>query len=346
MSIIHMDGFDSYTNLADLGMEYAVNGGGFSTTGGRFGGGAFHIGGYNNFFTKTLPAPLTELWLGGAFNFASSGCNGTIFVFNSASGRESSLCFTGGQLVACRGDLMNNPLGSVAFAPSSTAWHWIEVHFKLHGSAGIFEVWLDGNVVSGLNLTGINTKGQGGSTVSSILFGSTYAGNGFDAWCDDWYILDPNTSPNTGRLGDSRIRTLTPTSDVDPTHNPTGPNSGTPDTGSTHYTQVNEAQWSSAHNVTLANKSGQEELYGMGSLGMTPSAITAVRVMALAEKSDAGEFNLETVMLSGSTEADGPTVPVLTSYAHILGIFEVDPATSAAWTASGVNAMKCGCKVP
>jgi len=338
MSIIHMDGFDSYASLGDLGMEYGVSGSNFSTSAGRFGGGAYGAGGYGQHINRSI-ANISEVWTGFAFQFLSGSSNGqsSILIFQSASGVEAELCYAPGvnTLAAYRGDLQAS-LGTVSWTPGPN-YHWIEVHYKMSASVGIFEVWIDG--VQVLNITGANTTQYGSSSFNVVALGNEYSGENMSCYYDDWYILDPNTSPNTARLGDSKIETLTPASDATP-------NNGTPSSGSSHFAMVDESQWSSANSLTLANTSGQEELFGMGTLSSTPANVWAVRVLGVAEKTDAGACNLEAVCVSGGTEADGPSVPLLTGYSHVSGIFQTDPNTSAEWTYSGVNAMKSGFKVP
>jgi hypothetical protein len=336
MSIIHMDGFDSYAALADFGMEYGVNNGQLSATAGRFGGNAYGITSYSQYLIKTLPSPLNELWIGCAMQL-TGGRLGSLFVFNSANGIEAELAWGSdvNTLVVYRGDL-GNPIGTYAFSPSPTSWHWVEVHYKLSSSAGVFEVWLDG--VRVINVTGVSTSGAGGSTVTNIWLGSTHAGNGPSMWYDDLYIADPNTPPGAYPLGDSRIETLKPNADA-------GPNNGTPSSGTSHFAMVNENQWSSANSLTLDNTSGQEELFGIGSLATNPESIWAVRVLNIAEKTDAGPCSAESVVVSNGVEADGPSTPLLTTYEHVTGIFQVDPNTGAAWTYPAVNAAKCGFKV-
>ena len=154
---------------------------------------------------------------------------------------------------------------------------------------------------------------------------------------DDLYILDATQGANTTRLGDCRIATLLPTANA-------GPNNGTPSAGAA-YACVSEARWNTTDYVTLTNTTGQEELYSMGSLPMTPTAVFGVRVLSIADKSDSGAAGFYPAVKSGGVEGDATGVPILTTWARQYGIFETDPSTSAAWTASAVNAMACGVKV-
>ena len=344
MSIIHMDGFDEYASAADITQEYTYgNEPNFSTSAGRYGGGCVQFNTNNNqYCMKALGATYTELWTGCAFYQNTTGNNSGIALFglNSSAGTEMELAINGatGQLLAYCGP-NSTLLGSTSNGVIPyQVWCWIEFHVVFSGSVGVVDVYVNGTQV--MHLTGQNTIHNSGQTgVNSVSLGCAVSQYSVSGYCDDWYILDPNTSPNTARLGDSRIKTLVPASDA-------GPNNGTPSSGSTHYAMVDEAQWSSTNSLTITNTSGQEELFGMGSLGATPSSVWAVRVLAVAEKTDAGSCNLETVMSSGGNVATGPSTPLLTSYSHVTGIFQTDPNTSAAWTYGGVNAMDCGVKIP
>jgi hypothetical protein len=362
MSVIHMDGFDSYANVAELAsmQEYTTNGSvNFSTNGGRpFGGvsgGALYVADqYGNFLNKTFTG-VAELWTGFAMNEADTGGTDHNFCgFASSVGNEASLSYnsTTNTIRAWLG-VSSTMLGSGVVSLAS-AWHWIDIHFILDPSHGVFEVWVDGVRVINIRASdNISTRqNSGATTINRVMLGGAPRDNrnGLQpAYYDDWVITDPHTgTTNLGRIGDSRIVTLVPNGDA-------GPNNGTPDTGTTHYTQVDENQWSNAHGVTLTNTSGQEELYAMGDLSSTPASIAAVRVLGIATKSDAGDCFLETVLKSGSTTVAGTTSgganvgqPLLTtpSYTHVSDIFEVDPNTSAPWTAAGVNAMNCGVKIP
>lgn len=343
MSILHMEGFDTYASTSDFGQAYSSgNTPTLQTAGGRFGGGAIQFGqNGNENLIKALGATYSDVIFGFAFKATSAPNNpglGIAFLSSSA-GTEFSLCVNEaiGALFAYRG---GSSLGSTSggVIPSGQ-WVWIEGRVKFSTTVGIVELYVNG--VEVLNLTGVNTLNNGGQTgVNTAGIGACPGNYSPYGYADDWYVLDPNTAPNQVRLGNSRISTLVPASDA-------GPNTGTPDTGTTHYTQVDEIRWSSAHSLTLA--SGQEELFGMSALGATPYQISAVRVLAVVNKSDAGTCTLEPVIVSGGTEQDGAGVSIGASgasYGQVTGIFEQDPHTSAAWSLAGITAMQCGVKLP
>ena len=71
----------------------------------------------------------------------------------------------------------------------------------------------------------------------------------------------------------------------------------------------------------------------------------AVQLATVARKDDAGSRSLRAVLKSGATTANGATRVLGTSYALYDDRFEVDPATGAAWTKVGVDALEAGVEV-
>jgi hypothetical protein len=75
------------------------------------------------------------------------------------------------------------------------------------------------------------------------------------------------------------------------------------------------------------------------------STVNAVSVVPRARKDDAGTRTIRGATKSGATVADsGTDLGLSTSYQYLIGLFETDPNTSAAWTVSGVNAAEFGVK--
>jgi hypothetical protein len=336
MSIFFRDGFDRYNVAADLLMVYNTESGSFSTASGRFGGGGFAP--TSTGMTLSIAA-IAELWMGMACNLTGSGSGDRVVVsFMSAAAIANGVegCVTYNQSSGVwklwRGQEVTL-LGSIT-APMVTGWHWLDVHYKMDGSAGVFELWLDD--VQLLDLTGQNTIQNGGQTqVIALTWGDINSGSAAPFTNDD-IILSDNS---TGRLGDSRIVTLLPTSDA-------SPNQGTPSTGSNHYAVVDETGFNTSDYTTMPNTSGDKENFGFQALTGTPTAIYGVGVVLISEKSDAGSFQLEPYVTSNAVEADGSSQGPLTSWSLQTSFFAVDPNTSAAWMAGAVNAMTAGFKVP
>ena len=344
MSLIHLDGFDEYSSQNDLAFQYSnPDSWGFTTTGGRYGGGAMNMNGGGNGLGYVLPSAQSEIWVGFAMACYNSGTDGdyrSVLSFLTTAGAECSICYCSqtGVWAAYKGSdnvLLGTGVGNIG---NSTTYHWVEFHYKISASVGVVEVWVDGAQV--LDLTGVDNTYSGASSFTSIGLGYVGSQGCSSSNIDDLYVLNVSGSTNNTRLGDSRIETLKPTSDA-------SPNAGTPSSGSSHYAMVDESQNDAASTtITIANTSGQEELFGMGSLAGAPATVYAVKVTNIVQKTDGGTCNGESVVSSSGAPAEGASTPLLTNFSVVGGIFETDPHTSAAWAYTAVNTMDCGFQIP
>lgn len=337
--LVHLDGFDSYSVVADLAMEYGnISNVSFSTSTGRFGGGMAHVGASGmGGLTKALGATTTEFWVGFAAKFGvlSTTYPSGIIEFQSGAGIEFAVCITNGLFtlhLGRSGDTIVQNSVSVPQGMVLGGWQFLEIRYKYGASAGVVEVWVNG--VQCVTYSGNTAHMSGGSILQLVIPGTRNSGMS-EIYLDDLYIIDVAAGgANTTRLGDCRIATLLPTGN--------STNQATPSAGSA-YTCVNEAQWNTSNYVTFTPyAAGMIEDYTLGSLPSTPTAVFGVRVLAIADKSDAGSAGLCPYVNSGGTTALGTGQPLSTSWGHIAGVFEVDPHTSAAWTTAAVNAMICG----
>lgn len=333
MAILHMDGFDGYSSAADLNLYYSGSGIGFNTSGGRFGGGALALnsGGYQMIIPITPPA---EHWIGFSFYAGATGANGVLMMWRSASGVEARLEYTpnSGTIQFWRGN--ESVLFGLFAGVTANAWHWIDIHYKANAS-GVAEVWVDG--VRVINYSGQTY--QASTTLTYITVGDNSIAGVSGGFIDDLVIVDTTGSANNGKIGDSKIETLRPTSDA-------GTNDGTPSTGGTHYGVVDDTTWDATDYLTITNTSAQEELFGMADLSSTPASIAGIQVVHYSKKSDAGTANLQAMIVSSATELDGASTPMAPSFTRYASIIETDPHTSAAWTGAAINALQVGVKVP
>lgn len=342
MALLHMDGFDSYLNRDDLNWTYSGVGGSYidvQSTLGRFGGGCVRVTGGN--IVKSLPTAPQEIWIGGAIKPADAlGTNNAdLFSFYSATGREAtvSLVPSTGVVTAWRNNNVNLGSSAAGAIPADGAYRWVEVRYKMSATVGVVEVWVAG--VRVLNLQNVNTSQNALTALASVYLLTGGIGT-WDILLDDLYILDTTgAAPANTRLGDSRIETLKPAADATP-------NDATPSSAGAHYLMVNENQWNTSNYLTFTGSvSTNAELFDMTDLATTPTAVHGVRVIATSQKSDAGASSLIPTIKSGATSADGASQPLTTSWTQQTSLHTVDPATSAAWTMAGVNALKAGVRV-
>jgi hypothetical protein len=92
---------------------------------------------------------------------------------------------------------------------------------------------------------------------------------------------------------------------------------------------------------------GHEDLYAVPNLSVPATTVYAVAVKANVAKSDAGAKTVSVRLKSGATDSagSGGSLAPGTSYAWLTSLYPTDPATSAAWTLTAVNAAQIGLRV-
>lgn len=337
MAIPWQDNFDIYNSASDLTLNYLTSPGSIQTTGGPNGEGCWTSAASGLGLSKSITSA-TELWLSGRIQIANTGAGDrNVCSFMSASsvsgGVEGILSYNQGTGVwtIWRG-YQQTVLGTFTKSIAS-GWHWIDVHYKYSDTVGVFEVWIDETQM--VNFSGDTAQNSSFTIIAFALCDGFGVTNCPLSWSSVFY-----SDASTGRLGDSRIETLVPTSD-------TSPNQATPSTGTDHFACVDEAQFSFTDYLTMANTSGHKEVFGHGSISSTPAVVHDVKVILISEKDDAGSFLLEPLVISSGTEGDGSSQQLtLASPGVQQSTFLTDPHTSAAWAYAAANAASIGYKVP
>jgi hypothetical protein len=107
---------------------------------------------------------------------------------------------------------------------------------------------------------------------------------------------------------------------------------------------VNEAQQDGTTSYVYDSTAGDADLYNIGTIASTPVATIAVTTRGFMEKSDAGLRTAAVQIKSGGTTVASPTATLSSSWGWVWRTDLTDPATSAAWTAVGVNGVNIGPK--
>jgi hypothetical protein len=205
-------------------------------------------------------------------------------------------------------------------------WHYLEVEYVCHTATGRIAVYLDGTKV--LEFKG-NTQNQSAYGFNGVMFSSS--GNNTLA-IDDFYMIDQPV-----RIGERRIETLRPNGDV-------AGNQFTASSGANNFAMLNETLVDETSYVT-ADAVGSKDLYNFTNLSTTPYRIDAVQLNVWATKTDSDTRQMQTIFKSGNTETTSPSYNLPTNHINMNRIEQVDPATGAAWTPNGVNALQAGFKV-
>jgi hypothetical protein len=336
MTVVMTEGFDMYNGVgANIGLQAKwarVQAGGGSSDGfftGRFGGQAYGISGDSGSNIRcVLPSSYTSFGMGFAFIERST--------LNNRTAMPNLLNASLGLVVGMRIDstvgtvTVSGPGGVIGTATGQpitgvATWHYFEIYGTVNASTGTCQVYLDGALI--INVTGVNT---GSSGVNGIQYTTSNIG-GVQFGVDDIFFADAAT-----HLGECKVETLRPASDSTV--------AWTPNSGANNYSRVNETLVDGDTSYVSTASSGVRDLYTIASLGSTPATIYAVNVVAFAEKTDATTRQLYNSVKSATTDSDGTAANLAASYGRYDRVMVTDPATSAAWSASGVNNLLIGPK--
>lgn len=345
MTVLMTEGFDMYNGTGgQIGLQalWSITGSPavFSLTGGRFGGQSLQMAGQNGFapnpsWIRRLingAGTTTSLSLGMAVYFANGiDSNRGIEFCNTGFGVQCGVGFNSNQSA-----YIYSGAGGTTYAVTSAgvipvnSWNYWEVELVVHSSAGTMNLYMNGSLL--LSLTGLNTAAAGGGIGYLQFYIPISTASSWVRIIDDIYVTDSAT-----KLGESRIETLRPASD--------NTAAWTPSSGANNYSRVNETTVDGDTSYVQTATIGAQDLYTIGSLSSTPASIWSVNVVSFAEKTDATTRLLYNTVKSGSTSSDGSSVNLSASYTRYDRVLSTDPATSAAWTASGVNNLLIGPKV-
>jgi len=237
---------------------------------------------------------------------------------------------TTGQIIARTGPHTGTEIARSAPVIVANAWQHIEYKVGIDDSTGSVEVRVDGQTI--LNLSNVNTDGAGNGYCSQMWFGKDGGSGSGDWYADDSFAWDDTGSYNNDFIGDKKVYNLVPDGD-------TGVADWTPDTGGVGYSRINEIPPSDASYIKASAISDVSE-FTMSDLPTGVSAIAGIQYYTRMLKTDAGDSNVQMSALSGSSNSDGTDRPITTAATYYTDVFEEDPDTTAAWTRTGINAMK------
>ena len=348
MTLLFVDGFDARDTVSAAKWTSFAPVGGVSFGTGRFGtgsccgcngdGGAAGPG--YSYMRKALPAS-AQLWVGGAYQIIrnNSGIPAGPLITFRADGMATAHAIIG---VNASGYLYYQLGGSTIVTattqplPTSipSGFNYIEATTKVHDTTGVVIVKVNGIEV--INFAGDTKNGGASTNLDGIELAQYRSGyGGYNVW-DDVYVCNGLGTVNNGFLGDVRIFTVMPTGAGTSTQFvPTGL--------ANNWDNVNDIPPStSTYNASAT--SGQRDTYAMADVA---AGYTVLGVASVVEglKSDAGAASAKAALKSGATLAYGATTSMGTANGALVDVWEQDPATSAPWTLTGVNALELGAEV-
>jgi hypothetical protein len=217
-------------------------------------------------------------------------------------------------------------------------WFYVELKITVAGVSGACELRINGNTEIA------STTGNFGSAnvdhvqlMNSNSNGASLVATDFD----DLYVIDTGTSPNTDYLCDSQhiphIQTIYPTADG--AHTDWTPNSGT-----AHFSRVNETSPDGDTSYVSTATAGNRDSYACGDLATSMTSVVCVSGRCYSREDDTAR-QIAVVARPTSTDHDGATQNLTSSYAIFRERWENDPDTSSPWLVSDVNGSEFGIKL-
>ncbi len=212
---------------------------------------------------------------------------------------------------------------------TSGVWYHFQVKTVIHASTGLFEVKINDAVE--VTYSG-NTKATANAYANRLKFFSDFGGN---LLIDNDVIADGQGSINNDYLG-----VYVPSSEP-PTGNGTDRDC-TPSTGTDDYAVVDENPPNTTDFLSSSVPTNRTSL-AFAASPATAASIKGVKTVWYAQKDAVGARTLTPYVKIGSTRYDGPTAYAMTTaWAFHEYIWELNPATSAAWTKAVVDAAEFG----
>lgn len=271
------------------------------------------------------------LVIGFGWNTASLGDRRVLTLQDGSTDGVNIQMTSGGELAVYRGgSLLGQTTG---FGLLTNTWYWIELKVVC-GAVGSFDLRVGGTIV--LSNPGINTKAGSHDYHDVVVIGAPMY---LTARFDDIYILDGSGVVNNNFLGNVKVLGILPSADVG------GYTDFAPSSGTDHYALVDENPINDDSDYVESSTSGHKDLWDYTNLPGV-GAIKGLQINSEVRETDANSFSLKTLIKSDTIEsADAGQAIASASYRTLRRISEVDPATTAVWLLSAVNAARFGVEV-
>lgn len=350
-------GVDTLAHLVTGGYFDSIIGGSalaITPGGGPFGGNCLtytYSGvGAPGYVVQQQNANVAAAYIGFWFQCNANSINNVILQFLDGATSQVFVFIDNGLQLHIQSGASSSGSGGTTLATGAAAtlalgrWTFIELGVVFNTSTG--SVWMRFNGSDVIGLTGsLNTAPSGNNRYTNFKLGVMDTQGGFFQsvsfnWADMYLLDGTGGSPLNTLLGVGQAVQL------DPNANSAVQFTGTPNTGSNTYKNVN-VNPSVGTSYNFDNNAGDKDLFTKPALPGTVNTIYFVQVSAYAALDAAGSRTAQVVMLSNGTELDSPSsAPAIgPGYSWIRATYDVDPHTSAAWTITNFNNATFGYKL-
>lgn len=356
MALIFTEGFDHYTGASnssvwfvklDLSDRYTVDtnyisgAANLTFTNGMYGGFCLSSGtaiAANNSITYTFPSALTSICFG-VHHLSTSG-TGCVVRLSNAAGSYIQL-----RLVSYLPTVITSA-GSYAADPSFTVtsnWNYYEIKVDVTGSTANIQVWVDDQQI--LNLSGITWYSSGNQTIEQFTLGKV-TGDTIavvsSQYYDDVYVT------TSERLGPIEIQTIKPSADVTKQW-------ATSTTNVNNYPLVSEdtvyatgtTGRPSMDDYVQATVRNQTDEYELQDIQSKYDDYDILAVTPLIFSNQTATSPMQVTISDGNNVYSGlplytPPTSSTIGYLKKFDPIQLNPFTSAAWSATDINSLRLG----
>lgn len=214
-----------------------------------------------------------------------------------------------------------------AGAVHADTWYFVEIQA---GAAGTFELRVN---------EAVKFSGSWSSTISNfdaLALNRTTSNPSGNAQ-PDLYYDDVRIDSGSTYFGMGRVQTLLPGA--------AGTYTQLAVTGAaSNYDAVNDVPWSASDYVSSSTP-GQRDTYQLDNLDAATASVAAIQTVIIGASTDA-TAHIKAALRSGGSLYYDPSVALnATPTVASIAVRETDPATSSAWSVSGVNALEAGVEI-
>lgn len=320
-----VDSCSAYASAADvLTAGYTGALGTYQGSSGRWGTGAIQIGGGNgNRLSRAFAAGLSSWVVGFVYKCtASSVSTGTII-----------RCLEGVTLhLEVRPDATDHfsvtrngtLLGTSATQIVPGTHYVLQLKFTISNGAGVAQLYVNDNLE--INLSGVDTQNAGTGVVDNFIWGGQTLSS--EQEVSEIYVNDTTGSaPNNGVWGSYRIYARRVTA--------AGAHSDFTPLASTNASNVDDTQGNDGDTTyNSSSTSGHRDTFQLGAVPPVSGTIPAIMHRIVARKDDAGVRTIAPTQRQSSTDQDGTSQNLVTTYAHYTEVLATNPQTGVPFTMS------------
>jgi hypothetical protein len=261
-----------------------------------------------------------------------AGQNICVFFDGSLGSQLTFQTNANGTIAAKRGGGNGTLLGTSNIGTPLVANTWQYVEFSMFCSGSVGTVQIQINNILALNLTGQNTQGTGNTTVAQLQL----QGMNTQTYFQDIYVTDSTGSTNVGFLGDVKMPVLYP-------NGPGNYNQYAPSGAATIWQCVDDPTPDDLATFAFDSTVGDRMSVDFNPIAVSGSILGVVHYSRVS-KSDAGARTFAQTLTSNGVDQIGSNQSPATTFGYFTQMAPVDPATEAAWTSAGLNALQGGLK--